>query len=647
MTFQRRILLLIAFLVLATGVAEAQVARPAPSIDTHIATQVELAGFPTTGSQIEAARQAISQHISNEIDHVAQQIGELERTSSVGRLYVEEIEAEAAAAPPVDSRWGPYRDRPRTDPTTGEDTRPVLPRQPEGIDAQIDDVANRIADSVRDLFRSEQGAIPEYHYTGQNGSEGLQGLLERFRERLGTLPDDPRAVMRQLKDAIVNGTDNYIDERIERYRNITKRVINRYIQIMTASDEVPISGYWRVEPFVVEHSGNCISYYCDGCGGGVIPQPEEADPGEPLCGYDAEPPFLVWRGLEHPYLPGTSNIFSRATTSEWQTARDGNGATIRNMRVNHTTEYEVVAPDRIIVRDFTEEVGGCSFFAEYVLTLVRQDETVCNIMELPGDLPLETPETTPPPGEERTMRIGQPFYTDEAACLADNTPPITSNEVRLTAQGDGSMRLDYAGGSVTLYTESANFYVFESGTDVSPRQTIYLTLLEGGVEGDLSWSITNADGQNCYVSFPLSLPGAEGEIGATPPPAATDAPDNGSADQPDAGLDIAPGVYTAEWIDIPGLCQEALRPEGPSFSEVTISLPEPGLLVMAWESGELRLSHFAPGMYVTTISNDALNASVSLTAMGDGTHAFGWSAGSTTDTSLTCTLMATLTPKPG
>ncbi len=645
MTFQRRILLLIAFLVLATGIAEAQVARPAQSIDTHIATQVELAGFPTTGSQIEAARQAISDHLSSEIDHVVEQIGELEQTSSVGRLYVEEIEAEAAAAPPVDSRWGPYRDRPRIDPTTGQDTRPVLPQQPEGIDGELNDAANRIADSVRDIFRSEQGAIPEYQYTGQNSPEGLQGLLDRFRERLGTLPDDPRAVMRQLKDAIVNGTDSYIDERIERYRNITKRVINRYIQIMTASDEVPISGYWRVEPYEVQHTGNCISYYCDGCGGGVIPQPGEEDPGEPLCGYDAEPPFLVWRGLEHPYLPGTSNIFSRATTSEWQIARDSNGATLRNMRVNHTTEYEVVAPDRIIVRDFTEEVGGCSFFAEYVMVLVRQDETVCNIIELPSEMPIETPEPTPPPGEERTMRIGQPFYTDQASCQADNTPPLTSNEVRLTALPDSAMRVDYAGGSVTLYTEGDNFYVFETGTGVSPRQSISLILLDGGVEGDLSWSITNADGQNCYVSFPLSLPGAAGEIGATPPPAATAEPDNGSSEQPDANLDIVPGVYTAEWIDIPGLCQEALRPEGPSFTEVTITLPDSSQLNMAWDGGEYAMSHFAPGMYVIMIANDTLNASVSLTAMGDGTLAFGWSAGSTTDTSLTCTLMATLTPR--
>jgi hypothetical protein len=503
-------------------------------------------------------------------------------------------------------------------------------------------VAGRIADSVRDIFQSEGGSIPEYQYTGQQPGSGLRGALERFRDRLGTLPQDETMVNRQLIEAIADGTDGYIDERIARYRNITKRVIRRYIQMMAPSQDVPISGYWRVEPYEVQRSGQCAIYICDGCGGGVIPQPEEEDPGEPLCGYGVEPPFLVWNGLEHPYLPGTSNIFSRATTSEWQIARDSNGATIRNLRVNHTTEYEVVAPDRIIVRDFIEEVGGCSLFAEYALVLVRQDETVCNIYEVPGGLPVDTPEPTPPPGEERVMRVGQPFYTDEQACVEGNRPPAL-DDLRLTAQPNGLMQVDYAGGSQTLYTESPNFYVYSTGTGQWPRQTITLVLLDGGAQGDLAWSIqAEADASNCYVSYPLSLPGAEPELVSTPAPTAEPGSNGGA--EPGTGGAMPPGLYTAEWMEIPGLCNEALLPEGPSFTEATLTQTGPEGAALTWDGGGFDLAAYAPDMYVASDERETLLASVSLMPMGDGTLAFGWSAVSHADPSVTCTLMATLTP---
>jgi hypothetical protein len=625
---------------------QAQQFIPMSDVDPYITHQLEVQQFPTTGAQIEAIRQEISQGIANEIGNVVESIGELDGVNQVGRAWLGEVEEAASANTPQTARqqWDDYRQRSTTN-SEGDD-RPVLPQQPEGIDGEINDVITRVGDSVRDIFRSEAGELPQYQYTGQRPATGMQALAERYGREVNRLNaqfawDEQRR--REFAEAVADGASSYIDERIERYRNITKRMVRRFVQMMTASQELPISGYWRIEGEVeYARSGNCASYYCDGCGGGVIPQPEEEDPGEPLCGYDAAPPFLFWRGMEHPYLQGTSNIYSAATQVEIQIARNGNGATLGNLRTEHTLEYEVVAPDRIVVRDVFREIGGCSFSAEYVLVLVRPDETVCNITELPDFSATPEPVVTPPPGESRPFRVGQPFYTDETQCDATTTPP-TLDEITLTAQTDGSMRVEYAEGEITLYQQGQNYYEFNTGTGVALRQIVSLVLFEDGASGNLSWSnVDTASGKNCYASLDVTLPGAEPAPISTPAPDVADDPsqDNGVS-QPASALST--GRYVAEWIELPGLCHADLEPVAPQFSEAIITVVDALTVTMDFNGETLTLENGAEGMFFALTMTSALNASTSLIVDSAESASFSWAGGDTADSSKTCVVMATLT----
>ena len=624
--------------------AQAQQLIPMSDVDPYISNQLEVQQFPTTGAQIESIRQDISREIANEISSVVEQIGELDGTNAVGRAWLGEVEEAASANTPQTAReqWDSYRQR--GNPQTED--RPVLPQQPEGIDGEINDVVTRVSDSVRDIFRSEAGELPQYQYTGQRPATGLQALAERYGREVNRLNAEfawDEQQRRQFAEAIADGASAYIDERIQRYRNVTKRVVRRFVQMMTASQELPISGYWRVEGEVeYTRSGNCAVYLCDGCGGGVIPQPEEEDPGEPLCGFDATPPFLVWRGMEHPYLEGTSSIYSAATQVEIQIARNGNGATLGNVRTEHTTEYEVVAPDRIVVRDVFREIGGCSMSAEYVLVLVRPDETVCNITELPDLDATSEPIVTPPPGEARPFRVGQPFYTDETQCDATTTPP-TLEEITLTAQDDGSIVLGYGAEELTLYQQGQNYYEFNTGTGVALRQIVSLVLFEDGASGSLSWSNwETASGKNCYASLDVYLPGAEPDPISTPAPDVNvDPTPEGDISQPVGALSA--GRYVAEWMELPGLCHADLEASAPHFDETIITVIDPLTVRMEFNGETVTLENGAEGMFFALTMSSQLNASGSLIVNDAESASFSWAGGDAVDSTKTCIVMATLT----
>lgn len=646
---QIRVVLLLGVLLLAFSTVSAQQLIPMSDVDMYVSSELELQGFPTTGGQLESIRQEISQNITTEMNNVVEQIGRLDGTNEVGRAWLGEVEEAAGQNTPTSARdqFNAYRQPQQIDAVTGNDNRPVLPREPEGIDREARDLVNRVSDSVRDLFRSEQGELPQYQYTGQRPATGLQALAERFGAEVNAINagfawDEMR--QRQFYEALADGTSDYINDRIQRYRNVTKRVMRRYIQVMTASQELPISGYWRPESEIeYSRSGTCQVYVCDGCGGGVVPQPEEEDPGEPLCGFPAEPPFLVWRGAEHPYLPGTSSIYSAAPDINIEIARDSNGATIRNMRTEHTTEYEVVAPDRIIVRDTFREIGGCTLTAEYALVLVRQDETVCTIIELPEE-PVSTPEpeTTPVPGETNRMRVGQPIYNDPAECDSENTPPAME-EVSFVAQADGSILLDYGTGQLTLYGQGFGSYEYNTGTGRGLRQVVYLNLFGGGTQGSLSWSITT-NGKQCFASHDLSLPGAQPDVVVTPAPDENNqSSENGNVSNEDV-FDLLPGRYRAEWTELPGLCNPDLQPLAPNFSEVTLTLPDPLTVIMDYDGGQLQLTNGAPGMFFLTQMTDAFNASSTIMPLDATTVSFSWAGADTADPSITCIVMASLIP---
>jgi hypothetical protein len=626
-------------LVFISGSLQAQT-LPIDNLDPYIDNRVEVQQFPTTGAQIEAARHEVSTAISTEINRVVDAIVELDSTA-VGREYVEAVDAASDAAPLTSAQQYMQDTRPRQNPFN--DDRPAIP-QHDGIDA---DIARQINDAVRDIFRSENGSeLPTYQPPESDGTRTrLEDLMGRYGREIATLQGQlllDEIQQRQLAQAIADAANDAIDDSNLDHSNLVKRIINRYVQIMIPSQELPIAGMWRMPPVEYSRSGACEIYTGDN--GGMAPITEEEMPTYPLCGYEADDrlPFLTWMSREASYIPGTSNIYSPTSTVDIQIARDSNGATIRNVRTTHAVEYEVVAPDRIVVRESFIEEGGCSLYAEYVLTLAMQDETVCNITDIP---PFEEPEDDPtvPPGESRTMRVGMPLYTDEAACDATNTPP-DFDTVTLTGNVDGSLVLDYGSGSQTLYNGGFGYYEFDIGTG-SARQHISLNLYDGGQQGNLSWmNRTDADSPECYVSRTLSVDGAdsgENSDGLETPA------DNGSMETPvDTGSDdafgvLVPGEYAVEWMALPGLCPDAMLPMAPQFETVLIGAPGDGSAILQSDDAQYELVMVAAGTYIGGDSDDSGRTDTSLTTTEPGVASFMWSFSDTSGQM--CMAMAQLT----
>ncbi len=187
---------LVLFVVTSASAQSDMAAQLGIQIDTH----VEMAGFPTTGSQAQALRDQIAENLSTEINSVTEQIGELEGGSSVGREWVEAVDAAAEANTPSTAaeQFESYRHSAQIDAVTGNDTRPTLPELPPPgeIDGQINQITTRVTDAVRDIFRSEDGsALPTYH-PAENSSAPtqLQQLMQQYGHEIAAAAGTSGAV---------------------------------------------------------------------------------------------------------------------------------------------------------------------------------------------------------------------------------------------------------------------------------------------------------------------------------------------------------------------------------------------------------------------------------------------------------------------
>lgn len=627
-----RWVVLLALALVGAGGVSAQIDR-FPIVDPYIDTHVELAGFPTTGSQIEAARSEVAREITREINHVVDSIGELEATA-VGREYVEAIDTAVDGNTPLTSAQQYLQTRPSNNPFN--DDRPTVP-QHDGIDSEI---VRQINDAVRDLFK-DGNRLPVYQ-PGESSNPSrtrMEDLMQRYGREVAALQGQlllDELEQRRLAEAVADGASAAIDASSIDHQNLVKRIIRRYVQLMTPNQELPLAGYWRMPPVEYSRSGACEIYTGDN--GGMAPITEEEMPTYPLCGYEPDDalPFLVWQGHEASYIPGTSNIYSPTSTVDIQIARDSNGATVRNVRTTHALEYEVVAPDRIVVRESFIEEGGCSLYAEYVLELASQDETVCNIIELPSELGEDEPNPTVPPGEERQMRVGQPYYQEPTACDASNTPPAF-DAVTLRANSDGSLVFDYGTGTQTLYGDGWGYYEFGSGSEF-----ISLNLYDGGQQGTLMWTKRTAAGAPaCSSQRAVSLPAALDAADPTPPDTGdlpTDTTDVGEGDD-DFGV-LLPGEYAVTWFDVPGLCPDALLPLAPQDETVLIGAPSGGAVVQFGDA-QYELALLAAGTYMGNATSEAGSIDVSLTTTTPGSASFSWTMVDASGN--TCIAMANLT----
>src|SRR5690606_26812053 len=125
------------------------------------------------------------------------------------------------------------------------DNRPAVPEY-DGIDSEI---VRQINDAVRDIFRSSDGSeLPVYQPPANPSAPArMQDLMQRYGQEMAMLRGQLELSgqqMQQLSAAVADGASAAIDAANPAHRDLVRRIIRRYVQVMTPSQELPIAGYW-------------------------------------------------------------------------------------------------------------------------------------------------------------------------------------------------------------------------------------------------------------------------------------------------------------------------------------------------------------------------------------------------------------------
>ena len=649
----RRTRLVSAFLTLAlclsVSILQAQDNSSVMMLSNGLDQQAAVQSLPHGDGVVQPVEQSLAAAIINDVTGFDEIVSEYAQSSPENANWVDQIEQniqqytqDMASASTLDIRaqiisdavdqYGAELDA--IQPTTSVDIRAQIISDAvaqygvdvEALQAQMpgDPRAEAISGAVEQYSRyvdELQAQTPR-----DPRAEAISGAVEQYSRYVEQLngspltPDDQQRVENAIQDA----SSSYIDQSDIQHKNIAKRRVNRLIQIEVASQMLPINGYWRVRPFEMQTSGTCRQL--SGDNGGMAPIDVENDPGQPLCGYDNPTglPFIEWEGDEHPYLPGTGSIYSRAPESFTSVVTDSNGATTGSVRTTYTTEYRVVAPDRIQVHLVIQEQGGCTQTADYILELVTADESVCPeivIVSTPVEIPVSTEvAATPQPGTPapteapvedvpQVMRglyhVNSQEYLDQTECTETNTPPVFE-DVNIEPQADGSLLLDYGSGTQILYDNGDNSFLYDTGINVDIQYNIYLNLHPEGL-GYLAWSMKSSDNQICYATMDIGIPGA---VLPTPTPAPVEETET------DAVLPV-PGTYQVIWESIPGLeCDPTLEELLPNFEQATVSQTTEGYTIDAGESS-YPLTDVAGFYSYTSFSEDGSSELIMLMEVQD------------------------------
>ncbi|MBZ0317009.1 MAG: hypothetical protein K8L91_11375 [Anaerolineae bacterium] len=465
-----------------------------------------------------------------------------------------------------------------------------------------------------------------------------QELIEAGNQYLAeNSPATPDKVGQTVKD----GTSDYIknDPKIKR-KNINRKRAENMIEFYVPSQMLPINGRWRVRPYTTNVIGDCFDTdtWAQGEGGGS----DEEELGDPLCGYEnlGGLPFITWQAEIHMYLPGTSSIYSDyPRTGYLATRSQANGPLDSSRKYVTTVEYEVVAPDRILVHYLARFDGGCAIEATYEIVLVKADESVCSAQNSyvpqdatqPGAInPVKDDDELPieePPVFEGPYTVGMPIGT------APQCEFPAMNEIRLLDQGNGALVMDYGTGQKTLYRDSVG-YTYDSGLGATGWENLSLFFNSNG-NGYLTWNKTDATGQMCSVSQDLYLPG---QVPVDTPTQPTDS--TGSSDAgPVAGGTLTDGEYAVEWSIMESTCPADLQAVMPAFANVTVTFNDK-TVVLSYDGGEIVLDDMmglGTYMYMDMTGSPMLN--ISLTNVSGMDVQLSWMAMSQTGS--TCTASTT------
>ncbi len=446
-----------------------------------------------------------------------------------------------------------------------------------------DEYAQQIVDQTMNAVfeynleqRAREEALAEYNRqrAGDENQDIQNAMNDYGRENAQAQGKDTLSPTDQnfMVQSVINSINDYLNNSNVKRKEIVKRRMKRLIEIMVPSQNLPINGYWRPLPYSTSTSGTCSVPGGDNDGPGSSGTNNE-NPGNPLCGYAVAgmTPFITWTDGSHPYLAGTSSMYGKSPNQSFSMVTNGQGQTTGSVKVTTFTEYEIISPTQIRVHVFSQEEGGCTKNANYMLELVTPDDSVCNVPAA-----AVTPEpvpTTVPTIPKSTYIIREPSLGEPAECDATNTPP-QADEISLEQQADNSLKIDFGGMAKTLFPSGKNYFEYYSGRASNLRESISLSVLDDRSNGYLSWSINNTDnGKLCYYSSKIVLPGSAAAEESTSSGSSAGG-DTGSSSSSDAGEGFAlvAGNFSGSMEAMAGLtCPENLLPQIPSFANATLS----------------------------------------------------------------------------
>lgn len=635
------------------------------SLAMAIDNRASMNGLPSGDGSVSPAEYAISEVIWNDINSFNTDLESFEQASPINAASVESVEititdyyvkvfdpssrpdAEMDMAQNLNQLTQEITDYIHLEQITQELTNEMIEYKTwqEIIEATEQYLAeNPPADtqSLEQLTQEITNAIYMEQLTEEITNEVInqqiwQEIIDATEQYLAeNAPATPEQVGQTVKD----GTSDYIknDPKIKR-KNINRKRAENRIEFYVPSQMLPINGRWRVQPYRTNVIGDCFNTdaWAHGDGGGS----DVEELGDPLCGYEnlGGLPFITWQGSIHMYLPGTSSIYSDyPSTGYLATRSEANGPLDSSRKYVTTVEYEVVAPDRILVHYLARFDGGCAIEATYEIVLVKADESVCPAQSSyvptkgntePGQItPVKDDDELPieePPVFEGPYTVGMPFGT------APQCEFPTMTEVRLLDQGNGVLVMDYGTGQKTLYRDSTG-YTYDSGFGPTGWENLSLFFNSNG-NGYLTWNKTDATGQMCSVSQDLYLPG---QVPAdTPTTDSTTSSDAG----PVAGGTLADGEYAVEWSIMEATCPADLQAVMPSFTNVTVTFNDK-TVVLSYDGGEIVLDDMmglGTYMYMDMTGSPMLN--VALTNVSGIDVQLTWMAMSQTGS--TCTASTT------
>lgn len=567
------------------------------SLATLIDQRAAANSLPSGDQKISPAEQAIASAISDDVSSFDQSIQNFEQASPANSTWVNSAEqavqqfnqsvSSDPTAQAISDAVAQYGQTIQTvqaqapgDPSAQAisdaieqyGNEPVIDPRGQAISDAVAQYGNNSSSVVDPRAQAISDAVAQYgkQATDPRAQAIADAVAQYGQEIAQTQGKDSlsAADQQRVTETVRESADQYIDQAGVKRPGITKRHINHLVQIMVPNAMLPINGYWHVVPYSMTTSGHCINTYGDNGGMGGT---DNQDQGQPLCGYAKEGvlPFIVWQETDIPYLPGSSSIYSQMPREDFQLVRTSGGASTGTVKTTTTMEYEVVAPDEIHVHLLIQEDGGCSMSADYTIKLVTADESVCPPLE---NVSTPEPMTPEPPVivQEGPYRVGLPIINDKTQCTATNTPP-EFDTVRLIQQDDQSIVVDYGTGKQTLFFEGNGIYEFDTGMDAAIRQDVTLTLKTDG-SGTLTWSNNAKDGNICFESRNLTLPGsASSDLTPTPAPEISSGTETSGSETSASAGSIA-GDYTVTWTDYPGMaCPADLQDKLPKFPEATIT----------------------------------------------------------------------------